>query len=67
MNILDDKDLLNLAREMTVALVKSNPNLEENPLMVADIKRRSRFTDEKSDRLLATKFLTAGSLSFMWL
>ncbi|GET43566.1 hypothetical protein [Microseira wollei] len=67
MNILDDKDLLNLAREMTVALVKSNPNLEENRLMVAELKRRSRFTDEKSDRLLATKFLTVGSLSFMWL
>jgi ATP-dependent DNA helicase RecG len=27
-NILDDEGLLNLAREMAVAIVKSNPNLE---------------------------------------
>ncbi|MEG4118430.1 ATP-dependent DNA helicase RecG [Microcoleus sp. N9_B4] len=39
-NILDDEDLLNLAREVAVAIVKSDPNLEGHPLMVAEIKRR---------------------------
>ncbi|MFM6400648.1 MAG: DNA helicase RecG, partial [Planktothrix sp.] len=39
-NILDDEDLLNLAREMAVAIVKSNPNLEQYPLIVAELKRR---------------------------
>ena len=39
-NILDDEGLLNLAREMAVAIVKSNPNLEGHPLMVAELKRR---------------------------
>ncbi|HSF75434.1 MAG TPA: DNA helicase RecG, partial [Microcoleus sp.] len=38
-NILDDEDLLNLAREMAVAIVKSDPNLEAYPLMVAELKR----------------------------
>ena len=39
-NILDDEDLLNLAREMAIAIVKSNPNLEQYPLIVAELKRR---------------------------
>lgn len=39
-NILDDEHLLTLAREMAVALVKSNPHLEGHPLMVAELKRR---------------------------
>jgi len=39
-NILDDEDLLNLAREMAVAIVKSNPNLDQHLLMVAELKRR---------------------------
>jgi len=39
-NILDDEDLLNLAREMAMAIVKSDPNLERHPLIVAEIKRR---------------------------
>ncbi|MFB2880620.1 ATP-dependent DNA helicase RecG [Floridanema aerugineum] len=39
-NILDDEDLLNLARSMAVAIVKTNPNLEQHPLMVAELKRR---------------------------
>lgn len=39
-NILDDEDLLNLAREMAIAIVKSDPNLEGHPLMVAELKRR---------------------------
>ena len=39
-NILDDEGLLNLAREMAVVIVKSNPNLEGHPLMVAELKRR---------------------------
>jgi ATP-dependent DNA helicase RecG len=39
-NILDDEDLLNLAREMAMAIVKSDPNLEQHPLMVAELKRR---------------------------
>ena len=38
-NILDDEDLLNLAREMAVAIVRSDPNLEGHPLMVAELKR----------------------------
>ncbi|MDF0555936.1 ATP-dependent DNA helicase RecG [Kamptonema sp. UHCC 0994] len=38
-NILDDEDLLNLAREMAVAIVKSDPNLKAYPLMVAELKR----------------------------
>ena len=38
-NILDDEDLLNLAREMAVGIVKSDPNLEAYPLMVAELKR----------------------------
>ncbi|WP_449420470.1 ATP-dependent DNA helicase RecG [Phormidium nigroviride] len=38
-NILDDEDLLNLAREIAVAIVKSDPNLEGHPLMVAELKR----------------------------
>lgn len=39
-NILDDEDLLNLARCMAVAIVKSNPNLDQHPLIVAELKRR---------------------------
>jgi ATP-dependent DNA helicase RecG len=39
-NILDDEDLLNLARKMAVAIVKTNPNLEQHPLIVAELKRR---------------------------
>ncbi|MGA9382816.1 MAG: ATP-dependent DNA helicase RecG [Phormidium sp.] len=39
-NILDDEDLLNLARCMAVAIVKTNPNLEQHPLLVAELKRR---------------------------
>ncbi|CBN53569.1 ATP-dependent DNA helicase RecG [Kamptonema sp. PCC 6506] len=38
-NILDDEDLLNLARCMAVVIVKSDPNLEAYPLMVAELKR----------------------------
>ena len=38
-NILDDEDLLNLAREMAVGIVKSDPYLEAYPLMVAELKR----------------------------
>ncbi|MFB2935541.1 ATP-dependent DNA helicase RecG [Aerosakkonemataceae cyanobacterium BLCC-F154] len=38
-NILDDEELLNLARSMALAIVKSNPNLEQHPLMVAELKR----------------------------
>ncbi|CAD5983650.1 hypothetical protein L2E68_22475 [Planktothrix agardhii 1029] len=34
------EDLLNLAHEMAVAIVKSNPNLDQHPLMVAELKRR---------------------------
>lgn len=39
-NILDDEDLLNLARSMALAIVKTNPNLDRHPLMVAELKRR---------------------------
>jgi ATP-dependent DNA helicase RecG len=39
-NIFDDEDLLNLARSMAEAIVKTNPNLEAHPLMVAELKRR---------------------------
>jgi ATP-dependent DNA helicase RecG len=34
------EDLLNLAREMAIAIVKSNPNLEQYSLIVAELKRR---------------------------
>ncbi|OKH36217.1 ATP-dependent DNA helicase RecG [[Phormidium ambiguum] IAM M-71] len=43
-NILDDEDLLNLARFMAVAIVKSNPNLEQHPLIVAELKKRGLTT-----------------------
>jgi ATP-dependent DNA helicase RecG len=43
-NILDDEDLLNLAREMAVAIVKSDPNLKAYPLMIAGLKRRGLTT-----------------------
>ncbi|MFB2895131.1 ATP-dependent DNA helicase RecG [Aerosakkonemataceae cyanobacterium BLCC-F50] len=39
-NILDDEDLLNLARKLAVTIVKTNPNLEQHPLLVAELKRR---------------------------
>lgn len=39
-NILDDEGLLNLARYMALAIVKTNPNLEQHPLLVAELKRR---------------------------
>jgi ATP-dependent DNA helicase RecG len=39
-NILDDENLLNLARYMAVAIVKSSPDLKGHPLMVAELKRR---------------------------
>ncbi|MEG4876891.1 ATP-dependent DNA helicase RecG [Microcoleus sp. CZ3-B4] len=38
-NILDDKDLVNLARKMAVAIVKRDPDLEGHPLIVAELKR----------------------------
>ncbi|MBE9228506.1 ATP-dependent DNA helicase RecG [Phormidium sp. LEGE 05292] len=43
-NILDDEDLLNLARKMAIAIVKTNPNLEQHPLIVAELKRRRLTT-----------------------
>jgi len=38
-SILDDEDLLNLAREMAATIVKSYPNLEGHPLIVAELKK----------------------------
>ena len=38
-NILDDEDLLNLAREMAVTILKSDANLQAYPLMVAKLKK----------------------------
>jgi ATP-dependent DNA helicase RecG len=38
-NILDDEDLLNLARQMAVVIVRSDPNLEGHRLIVAELQR----------------------------
>ena len=43
-NILNDEDLLNLARSMALAIVKTNPNLEQHPLLAAELKRRRLTT-----------------------
>ncbi|OKH29874.1 hypothetical protein NIES2119_31815, partial [[Phormidium ambiguum] IAM M-71] len=43
-NILDDEDLLNLARKIALAIVKTNPNLEQHPSLVAELKRRQLTT-----------------------
>lgn len=48
-----DEDLLNLAREMAVAIAKSDPNLEGHPLIVAEVRHTEADKLELHSQLIS--------------